>query len=359
MSIEAPQHFERRVDAVFGALDSVAQPSNQSATGHWSLARQQVFRAGKGEADSSEGEDEEEQHAAHLTSNLLDSEDGNVQVDQQGNIVQPSLAFCQALDNEQEYDEVDAVAGTSLRGVADPADLKPSRFTEVLDDNVFEQRMKSHASASPSTATLMDVDTLPAAQPPNQHASLLWGNRTEQGSHRRPPLTGRRPGRGHSRSYVPLHVKHPEKYTCYVLDEPLLVGGGDRGADATSGKSEQEKAARAASSAAVAAQQHMQQEEAKEPLPAFGSGMQFRPTKKVKQQGSSQAPQRSAAVSNRDDEMEADDGMHDEMEDADMQPVTKPRLIEATCMDDDFGEGAKAAAIKPRRRQYRVKSNLT
>lgn len=54
-----------------------------------------------------------------------------MQVDQQGNIVQPSLAFCQALDNEQEYDEVDAVAGTSLRGVADPADLKPSRFTEV------------------------------------------------------------------------------------------------------------------------------------------------------------------------------------------------------------------------------------
>lgn len=87
------------------------------------------------------------------------------------------------------------------------------------------------------------------------------------------------------------------------------------------------QAARAASSAAVAAQQHMQQEEAKEPLPAFGSGMQFRPTKKVKQQGSSQAPQRSAAVSNRDDEMEADDGMHDEMEDADMQPVTKPRLV--------------------------------
>lgn len=88
-------------------------------------------RAGKGEADSSEGEDEEEQHAEHLTNNLLNSEDGNVQVDQQGNIVQPSLAFCQALDNEQEYDEVDAVAGTSLRGVADPADIKPSLFTEV------------------------------------------------------------------------------------------------------------------------------------------------------------------------------------------------------------------------------------
>lgn len=54
-----------------------------------------------------------------------------MQVDRQGNIVQPSLAFCQALDNEQEYDEADAVAGTSLRGHADPGDIKPNRFTEV------------------------------------------------------------------------------------------------------------------------------------------------------------------------------------------------------------------------------------
>lgn len=32
-------------------------------------------------------------------------------------------------------------------------------------------------------------------------------------------------GRG-STSRVPDHVKHPERYTCYVLDEPLVVGGG-------------------------------------------------------------------------------------------------------------------------------------
>ena len=63
---------------------------------------------------------------------MLDAQDGNVQLDQQGNIIQPSLAFCQALDNEQEHDDVDAVAGTTLRGVSDPADVKPSRSTEVL-----------------------------------------------------------------------------------------------------------------------------------------------------------------------------------------------------------------------------------
>ncbi len=45
-------------------------------------------------------------------------------------------------------------------------------------------------------------------------------------------MSGRRPGRGRSR--VPLHVQHPEKYTCYVLDEPLVVGGGDKAAGLSS-----------------------------------------------------------------------------------------------------------------------------
>ena len=87
------------------------------------------------------------------------------------------------------------------------------------------------------------------------------------------------------------------------------------------------QAARAASSAAIAAQQQAQQQEAREPLPAFGSGIQFRPTKKVKQQGSSQASQKSAAVPHIHGEMDAADEMDDEMEDADVQPVSKPRVV--------------------------------
>jgi len=91
-------------------------------------------RAGNEEADSSEEEDDDkhaQQQPEQWLHTLLDAQDGNVQVDKQGNIIQPSLAFCQALDNEQEYDDVDAVAGTSLRGHSDPADTKPNRLTEV------------------------------------------------------------------------------------------------------------------------------------------------------------------------------------------------------------------------------------
>ncbi len=29
------------------------------------------------------------------------------------------------------------------------------------------------------------------------------------------------------RSYVPDYVRRPDAYTCYELEEPLVVGGGD------------------------------------------------------------------------------------------------------------------------------------
>ena len=54
MSVNASEHFGRRVDAVFGALDNIAQGS--VASGHdqssgpstqWSIARQQVYRYSK------------------------------------------------------------------------------------------------------------------------------------------------------------------------------------------------------------------------------------------------------------------------------------------------------------------------
>ncbi|DBB16322.1 TPA: hypothetical protein ACH3X3_014628 [Trebouxia sp. C0006] len=371
MSVNASEHFGRRADAVFGALDNIAQCSvasghNQSSgpSTQWSIARQQVYRAGHEEADSSEEEDAKnsaQQQSESLLNTMLDAQDGNVQLDQQGNIIQPSLAFCQALDNEQEYDDVDAVAGTTLRGVSDPADVKPSRLTEVLDDNVFDQRMRAHKSAQPSSnhniVSDMDIDNQAATSSETQKDSWTMGGRPQQGRGGRPPgrppLSGRRPG--HSRSRVPLHVQHPEKYTCYVLDEPLVVGGGDKAAGLSS-QAELEKAARAASSAALAAQQQTQHQEPTEPLPAFGSGIQFvRPNKKARQQGSTAAPVLAVSVvkSVIPESMDDDDQNNEE----DELPLKKSYPVEASCMDDDFGEGAHhAAPARPRRRQYRVKA---
>lgn len=89
----------------------------------------QQHRSGRN--DDSSDEDERADESGPLHGALLDADDSNVHRDLQGNVVQPSFAFCRALDNEEEYDDVDAVAGTSLRGTADVTDLKPHRLTEV------------------------------------------------------------------------------------------------------------------------------------------------------------------------------------------------------------------------------------
>lgn len=48
----------------------------------------------------------------------------------------------------------------------------------------------------------------------------------EEGAQQQRPGAPQRQQRGAGLSRVPDHVTHPERYTCYVLDEPLVVGGG-------------------------------------------------------------------------------------------------------------------------------------
>ena len=205
--MSAPESFGTRFDAVFGALDSIALPSGtqrQSNTQpQWSLSRQHVFRyacffccchscqrsiiaskiaylilcrTGAEEGDSSDAEEDtqSEQQDERLVNTVLNAQDGNLQTDDQGNIIQPSLAFCQALDNEQEYDEADAVAGTSLRGFSDPADKMPNRLTEVcssspyifdalLDHDMTWQEASKQCHCMQQPCTIQRTQLLPAS----------------------------------------------------------------------------------------------------------------------------------------------------------------------------------------------------
>lgn len=52
----------------------------------------------------------------------------------------------------------------------------------------------------------------------------------------------RRPQRGARGSYVPDHVRNPGKYTCYALDEPLIIGSGGGGGGDALGDAEQARA---------------------------------------------------------------------------------------------------------------------
>lgn len=90
------------------------------------------------------------------------------------------------------------------------------------------------------------------------------------------------PGRGRGRA-IPDHVAHPERWTVYALDAPLLVGGGDGcgGAD-----DEQGAAVREAGAAAAALRAAVPPSDAEQPsappaaLPAAGSII-FAPTGKT------------------------------------------------------------------------------
>lgn len=80
--------------------------------------------------------------------------------------------------------------------------------------------------------------------------------------------------RGRS-SYVPDHVRHPEKYTCYTLDEPIIVGGGDD--VATQGISEDSKPRIPKSSFNSSKSiEHKCGESEDRFLPEFGTGIEFR-----------------------------------------------------------------------------------
>ncbi|KAK9805917.1 hypothetical protein WJX73_004748 [Symbiochloris irregularis] len=122
--------------------------------------------------------------------------------------VRPSEAFCQALDREDEYDASDHQALTSGLDSED----RPQRHTQVLDGNTYDTRSRPGSS---SAVALPDDQT---------RASHVQHN------HVAPASTTVPKGR---QSKVPDHVKNPHKYTCYELDEPLVIGSGGGGNAAT------------------------------------------------------------------------------------------------------------------------------
>lgn len=117
----------------------------------------------------------------------------------------------QALDREDDYDEVDAIATDTYQPRANRTDL--CKDLEVLDDSVHEQRCSG------------DVTLHPPANPPHTgkrtRAAPATGGRSHgSATHPGQATTAALPGR------VPDHVRNPHKYTCYPLDAPIVVGSG-------------------------------------------------------------------------------------------------------------------------------------
>jgi hypothetical protein len=213
--------LQSRLNQVFGRLTS---PTNDAPA--WTPSQQNIFRAGA-PVDSTaafESDDDEALEDAVFARREtmpgvamdLTEEDAP---DATG--LRPSAAFCRQVDDEDETDLHDTLA--TITGVEE---ARPSGNTEVLDDNVYEQRLSAGQSifqptsaheltvssgAVPMTATaaqatttsLQDMDVEDAVTPWTSRSSL---GRTSVGtsSSSRPSLTpqksslrkSRHPGNG-------------------------------------------------------------------------------------------------------------------------------------------------------------------
>ncbi|GAB4819088.1 hypothetical protein N2152v2_006134 [Parachlorella kessleri] len=133
--------------------------------------------------------------------------------------------------------------------------------------------------------------------------------------------------RGAAQSRVPDHVKHPEKYTVYTLDEPLVVGGGV-------GQLGQESHAQM-ERAAVSAQARQGGEDAEQPEPerwqgAVGGGIEFR-----------RRPKSTAAGPATDLEMNSNEGGGGALSGARVSKAGGAAgAVQLTTLADDDREGA-------------------
>eukprot|EP00887_Chlorella_sp_A99_P007609 scaffold20.g7609.t1 len=299
--------LQHRLDAVFGSL---APPGEAPA---WQPARQQVFRGSTeagGDSSDEEWRERERREALPGLAHALAAED---EAGEQEEGYRPSAAFCRALDREAEYDDADELAAgvwARQRGEA-AGEARPAPSTEVLQDNPYEQALQAAEAAGRPPPALqaagpgggggrlgegggeagagsgpaaMETDAGAAgaeAQPLSPRSALADPSRPRLGFKKRVSFKGmpeawvpphRRPGfvprgddegdgsadggsgqagsSGAGGSRVPLHVQHPDKFTCYALDAPLVVGGGAAQLGEGDAAGDLERAARAASAAA-------------------------------------------------------------------------------------------------------------
>lgn len=364
--------LQSRLDAVFGGLK---KPQDEAEKPEWQPTKKSVFRGGalREGGDSSDEEREwQERQRKELVPGLIRELVAEGEPD--AGDFQPSAAFCRAMDREEEYNEVDELATGEERELlrSGPRTDMPPRSTEVLPDNVWEQRIREREAAAEAEAAGNGGMAEPMqAEAPGQAAAAPEREPSSPGAlrptpskrvrfqgvpepwvppHRRegyatrppagPPAASRQgPTSGGSR--VPDHVRHPDRYTCYTFDEPVTVGGGV-GQLAQERDAEQSQAVHEA----LALAQWPAEEGAAEPDAGrwrgeVGGGIQFRPRRPGQDAagggGTQEAPRakpapQAAAPMAISEEEEAEEGEQAEQE----APA-----------------GAAAGAPGGRRRQYR------
>eukprot|EP00803_Ostreobium_quekettii_P006015 evm.model.scf_97.10 EVM.evm.TU.scf_97.10 scf_97:129017-131203(-) len=193
MSVGLPS-FAERAAAAFSALAPGEQPESRL----WTVStRTKGPDIVSDAAAGNSSEDEQEEGSPTAAPPLMSWKDITGAESQE----EPSYASRKAFELEDEADEFDILAAETLTRDGGQPEPKPHRSMEA-----------AHHSDSTTVhggcrASIRDQQE----------------GRTARGSfNAAKELPPRR--KKHPRSKVPDHVQHPEKYTCYTLEEPLLVG---------------------------------------------------------------------------------------------------------------------------------------
>ncbi|GMH44912.1 hypothetical protein BSKO_12869 [Bryopsis sp. KO-2023] len=211
-------------------------------------------------------------------------------------LMEPSSASRRAFEDEPEEDEFDFIAAGSLR--KNNQEELPPRGMEVMADNAWDRKGNGRRPEP------WDEGPEPVSKGKRRVTfdKSMEAGPSKSGNLARPPMSSRRGLRTRHPSYVPHHVRHPEKYTRYTLDEPLVVGGGAQGqSDPIQDVKDMREAAERSSKPIHASENEHRF------VPQFGSGMEFRP--KVGQKSMQEpigAPDKWLKVSLSDDEKEID-----------------------------------------------------
>ena len=131
--------LQARLDTAFGALGD----SSDIAT-PWRPAQQNIFRSGPGNDNASSDDEYTERLRREVVSGMamdLGDEEFLDAPNEEG--LMPSAAFCRQVDQEEELDGVDTAAAFS------PEEYRPAPGTEVLEGNIYDQRMYSLQGGSP------------------------------------------------------------------------------------------------------------------------------------------------------------------------------------------------------------------
>ncbi|CAD7702670.1 unnamed protein product [Ostreobium quekettii] len=219
MSVGLPS-FAERAAAAFSALAPGEQPESRL----WTVStRTKGPDIVSDAAAGNSSEDEQEEGRPTAAPPLMSWKDITGAESQE----EPSYASRKAFELEDEADEFDILAAETLTRDGGQPEPKPHRSMEVLPDNVMDRICDAQTAGqewvrgAAEAAHHSDSTTVHGGC----RASIRdqQEGRTARGSfNAAKELPPRR--KKHPRSKVPDHVQHPEKYTCYTLEEPLLVG---------------------------------------------------------------------------------------------------------------------------------------